>query len=227
MGLAGVLFIAWRIWQIVLAIPIVGMLAYFVDGYVSQNALTPRFILVLFITSVIALAWAVFTLILYFRARHDAIFVALVDLGIFGALIAGVYYLRGVTDTSCSNFTAGDLYVNLGPLGSYGRQNDVSWALDVNKNCAMLKASFALAIILILDFFVTFILALLVAHHHRGDDNNERVVVKRHSSRYDNSRRRSRSRGGTAYRTSRDYDYRPSSGGRTRHRSSSRRQYYV
>lgn len=133
------------------------MLAYFVDGYMDQNALTPQFILVLFITSVIALAWAVFTLFLYLRARHDAIFVALIDLGIFGALIAGVYFLRGVTDTSCSNFTAGDLYVDLGPLGAFGRQTDVDWALDVNKNCAMLKASFALGIILIIAFFVTFV----------------------------------------------------------------------
>jgi hypothetical protein len=57
MAVSGFLFISWRIFQIVLLVPVVGMLSWFVHGYVQSNQLTPNFILVLFIVSVLALAW--------------------------------------------------------------------------------------------------------------------------------------------------------------------------
>lgn len=157
MAVSGFLFISWRIFQIVLLVPVVGMLAWFVHGYVESNQLTPNFILVLFIVSVLALAWTLATLFNYLRARHDALFVALIDLGFVGALIGGIVALRGIADADCSNFSAGSLYVNLGPFGYYGRQSDSPWAVNINKTCAMLKASWALAIILTLTFFVTFV----------------------------------------------------------------------
>ncbi|KAF2172037.1 hypothetical protein M409DRAFT_63538 [Zasmidium cellare ATCC 36951] len=213
MAISGFLFVSWRIWEIVTLIPIVGMLAWFVNGYVDSNSLTPTYILVLFIVSVLALAWAFFTTISYFRARHDALFVALVDLAFVGALIAGVVVMRFIAGANCSNFEA---YINFD-----GVRGNSSWAFHLNKGCAMLKASFAFGIINIINFFVTFLLALLVHHHHRNDD---RVVVKReyHTSRH--SHRRSASRDYS--RRSRD-DYRPRSGRGSTHRSSSRRQYYV
>jgi hypothetical protein len=108
------------------------MLAYFVHAYVTSNTLTPDFILVLFITSVLAAAWALATVISYARARHSAMFVALVDLGFVGAFIAGVYELRGIA-------------------------NQNKWALNFNKNCAMLKASFAFGIMNCIFFFFTFV----------------------------------------------------------------------
>lgn len=58
-----------------------GMLAYFVNGYASANLLTPDYILILFIVSVLALAWAIFTLFSYHRSSANAAFVALIDLG--------------------------------------------------------------------------------------------------------------------------------------------------
>lgn len=155
--ISGLLFISWRIFEIITLIPILGMLAYFVHGYVDSNQLTPNFILVLFITSVLATAWAIATLIQYYRARHHGLFVALVDLAFVGALIAGVYFLRGIAGTSCTNFTAGGIYVNLGPFGYYGRQSNSPWSFDINKTCAMLKACFALGIINIIAFFITFV----------------------------------------------------------------------
>ena len=157
MAVSGFLFISWRIFQIILLIPVVGMLSWFVHGYVQSNQLTPNFILVLFIVSVLALAWTFATLFNYLRARHDAFFVALIDLGFVGALIGGIVTLRGIANQDCSNFSAGSLYVNLGPFGYYGRQSDSPWAANINKTCAMLKASWALAIILCLTFFVTFV----------------------------------------------------------------------
>ncbi|KAM3415305.1 hypothetical protein BST61_g8834 [Cercospora zeina] len=219
MAIAGFLFLSWRLFEIITLVPIVGMLGWFVNGFVDNNQLTPNFILVLFIVSVLALAWAVFTVISYLRARHDALFVALIDLAFVGALIAGVVELRGIRNADCANFTTGNIYVNLGPLGYYGREGSGnSFGVNVNKTCAMLKASWALAIINIIAFFVTFLLALLVHHHHKDDD---RVVVKRtttHHSRHGHRRSgsRSRSRGGYV-----------DGSRRSTHRSSSRRQYYV
>ena len=109
MAISGFLFLSWRIFEIIILVPIVGMLAWFVSNYVSANQLTPNYILVLFIVSVLALAWAFFTLISYFRARHDALFVALVDLAFVGALIAGVVVMRFIASANCSNFEA---YIN-------------------------------------------------------------------------------------------------------------------
>ncbi|EMC94330.1 hypothetical protein BAUCODRAFT_46298, partial [Baudoinia panamericana UAMH 10762] len=145
MALSGFFFLTWRIFQICTLPVIVGLLGWFVHQYVSANLLTPDYILVLFIVAVIALAWAIFTTIDYLRARHDALFVALFDLGILGALIAGVYYLRFITDQNCTSvnagFNGGSAYIN----GTF------------NKQCAMLKAAFAFAIINIILFFMTFV----------------------------------------------------------------------
>jgi len=214
MAISGFLFLSWRIGEIILLVPIVGMLGWFVNGFTSDNQLTPTYILVLFIVSVLALAWTFFTTISYLRARHDALFVALVDLAFVGALIAGVVELRGIAGANCSNFGAS---INLD-----GISGNSHFYYHLNKTCAMLKASFALAIIEIIMFFITFLLALLVHHHHRDDD---RVVVKRE---YHTSRHNHRRSGSRDYRSSRDYDYRPASGRRSTHRSSSRRRnYYV
>lgn len=236
MALSGFLFLSWRIFEIITLIPVVGMLAWFVHQYVRQNLLTPDYILVLFIVSVIALAWAVFTTIDYLRARYDMLFVAFFDLCLVGALIAGVYYLRSIAHANCTS-------------GSAGTTNGGFYiSVDTNKQCGMLKASFAFGIIDIIAFFVTFVsstphhptphtsliliciqlLALLVHHHHR---NNDKVVVKRtyrsSSHSHNSNRQRSRSRDYNN-RGSRDYGYdsRPS-GSRRSHQSGSRRQYYV
>jgi len=190
--ISGFLFLTWRIFEIVTLIPIVGMLAWFVHGFTASNELTPTYILVLFITSVLAAAWALATVVTYLRARHSALFVALVDLAFVGAFIAGVYELRGIASSNCSNFSAGSFYFDLGPFGYFGRQSDSSWAANINKNCAMLKASFALGIMNCIFFFITFLLALLVHRHHRDED---RVVVKReyHTTRHSHRRSGSRS----------------------------------
>ncbi|WPH02254.1 Hypothetical protein R9X50_00511000 [Acrodontium crateriforme] len=214
MAFSGFLFISWRLFELIILIPPVGMLSWFVHQYVKANLITPDYILVLFIVVVLALAWVFFTTIAYLRARHDAMFVALVDLGFVGALIAGVYYLRGIAGANCTNFKAGT-------SGGGVFYIDV----DSNKQCVMLKASFAFAIIAILSFFVTFLLALLVHHHHRNDDT---VVVKReyrHSHRGHSSSRRSRSRGGE-YRSD-YYDSQVPRRSRSHRSSSRRRQYYV
>ena len=147
MAISGFLFLSWRIFEIIITVPIVGILGWFVHQYNKANQLTPVYILVMFIVAVLALAWAFFTVISYLRARHDALFVAFVDLLFVGAFIAAVVVLRGIAHTNCGNLNAG-----VTTSGSYFKYN-------VNKTCALLKASFALGIIDTIAFFVTLVSA--------------------------------------------------------------------
>jgi len=179
MSFAGLSFWFWRIFQILTLIPTLGMLAWFVDLYNSQNLLTPRSILILFIVSVLGAAWTIGTLFLYARARHSANFVAFVDLLFVGAFIGAVYELRWIADTDCSSVSRSGTYN--ADLGIFSISGD-KFRLNVNGRCAMLKASWAFGIMNCIFFFITFLLALLVHRHYRDD----RVVVKRevHRSRH-------------------------------------------
>ncbi|KAG6042123.1 hypothetical protein E4U41_005671 [Claviceps citrina] len=167
-----------------------GMLAWFINIFVSHNALTPDSILILFILSVLALAWAVCTLFSYHRSSANARFVSLVDLAFTGALIAGVYELRGIADADCSDPTAASVWYAPGrvPVPDFGWQTD--------KPCAMLKASWAFAIMNIIFFAIT----AVAAYSHGGDlayDSHHVYVQRRHhhhSSRHSH-RHRSHSRG--------------------------------
>ena len=126
---------------------------------------------VLFITSVLAAAWAISTLLRRKSTRRSAYFVAFIDLCIFGALIAGVYELRGIASADCANFTASrGFYITLDNNGFSGQS---PFSLNINKTCAMLKAAFALGIMNIIFFFIT---SLLLLTMHR--DEEEKVVVK-------------------------------------------------
>lgn len=187
MSFSGFSFIFWRIMEIITLIPTLGMLAWFVHIYDSAGALTPRSILVLFIVSVLGAAWALGTLFLYSRAKHSAGFVAFIDLLFVGAFIGAVWCLRGIADANCSNWQRTGTYtLNTDIISVTG----VQWGLDVNKPCAMLKASFAFGIMNCIFFFLTFFFSLLV-HRHYGDS----VVVKRstHVSRHSHRSHRSRS----------------------------------
>lgn len=171
--------------------------AYFVHGYNDAGLLTPSFILVLFIVSILACAWAIATLLRLGSTRRSALFVAFIDLCFVGALIAGVYYLRGIGNANCASFS-GPIYINLGIFGV----SSSAGSLNVNKNCAMLKASWVFGIMNIIFFFITFVLALFL-HRHQQTVVVKETRVRRHSSR------------------------RGHSGSRSRRSSSRRRNYYV
>jgi hypothetical protein len=143
MSFSGFSFILWRILQILTLIPTMGMLAWFVHIYDSAFTRTPTSILVLFIVSVLGVAWTVGTLFLYSRSKHSAGFVAFIDLLFVGAFIGAVYALRGIADQDCSNWgRTGSYNTNLGIFTISGN----SYGLNVNRPCAMLKACFAFGI---------------------------------------------------------------------------------
>ncbi|KAI1372354.1 hypothetical protein F4677DRAFT_266170 [Hypoxylon crocopeplum] len=193
--LFAIFFTFWRFMQIVTLIPTMGMLAYFVNGYVQLNQLTPNYILVMFIVSVLALAWSIYTLFSYHRSSANATFVAVFDLLFVGAFIGAVYALRMIAGADCTRITRGDPYdVSFGPFGS---ASVTTWDANVDKTCAMLKASFAFGIMNCVFFFVTSILACLhgdrvseadrttysrETHHHCHGHRSSRSPHSRHSS---------------------------------------------
>jgi len=195
--LPGLFYTTWRIFEILTLIPTMGMLAWFVHIFTKANALTPTSILVLFIVSVIGLFWALATLLAYGSTKYNAQFVALVDLLLVGAFIAGVYYLRGIGHADCAQWKAGSRdtgYLNLG-WGSVSGSVNTPFGLKVDRQCAMLKASWAFGIMNCIFFFVTFLILLWVARHHRDHYRGGSRSVRRSSytsrSQHSRSPRRS------------------------------------
>jgi len=199
LGFNGFFFILWRLAEIITLIPVIGMLAWFVHGFQSNNELTPNFILVLFIVSILACAWAIVTVLRMGSTRRSAAFVAFIDLCFVGAFIAGVYELRSIAHANCSHFSTGSVYVNLGPFGYFGVQSNSKWAASVNKNCAMLKASFAFGIMNTIFFFITAVLAAIL-HRRERDTVVRETRVRRRSH---GSRRGHSHSGGSRHRSSR------------------------
>ncbi|KAK6215370.1 hypothetical protein QIS74_08389 [Colletotrichum tabaci] len=168
--LFAVMFAATRFLQIVTLIPTMGMLAWFVDGFVKRNVIVPDSILVLFIVSVLALAWAIFTLFSYHRSSANALFVAVVDLAFVGAFIAAVWYLRGISRVDCTNLARdGRWSANFPGLITISGPR---FNFFTNKPCAMLKASWVFGIINTILFFSTAGLAWL--HGDRLSSSYER-----------------------------------------------------
>lgn len=160
--------------------------AYFVDKYNKANELTPSYVLTLFIVSVLALAWAIATLLRRKTRNESAIFCSFVDLCFVGAFIAGVYELRNITKADCSHFGLdSSFYVSLGPNGF--DSNGSPFTSSINKTCAMLKASFAFGIMNTIFFFFTSFLLLFMHRRRRG----KKVVEKREVAYSSGGRRRS------------------------------------
>lgn len=172
-----------------------GMLSYFIHGYSSRNILSPNYILILFIVSVLGLAWAIFTLFSYHRSSSNARFVGLIDLCFVGALIAGVYYLGFISGANCSHIVPGDKWdVKFGPFG-YAQLN--GFHVSVDKTCAMLKACFAFGIMNCIFFFFTSVLAWFHGDRHEKEVYRRESHHHRSSSGHHHHRHRSGSRHGS------------------------------
>ncbi|KAL3420961.1 hypothetical protein PVAG01_07406 [Phlyctema vagabunda] len=180
--LFGVFFAFWRFMEIITLIPTLGMLAWFVHGWASNNILTPDYVLVLFIVSVLACAWAIATLFTYHRARSNALFVFFIDLCFVGAFIASVYLLRFIGDQNCTNVSRDGGATWAGSLGSITISG---FDVNTDKVCAMLKASWAFGIMNCIFFFITALLALMVG---RGDTRKETYVRETHYARHGHRR---------------------------------------
>ena len=158
--------------------------------YVRNNALTPTYILVLFIVAVLGAGWTFYTLFSYHRSHTNARFVAFVDLCFVGALIGAVYQLRFINHQSCGNAPS-DAFWNISFPTATGTDS-----YSPQKTCGLLKGSFALGIMNCLLFVITAFFAYIIGGKKK---NKEKVVVKeethhsRHSHRRSGSHRSHRS----------------------------------
>jgi len=178
--LFGIFFAFWRFMEIITLIPTLGMLAFFVDIYRQANALTPDYILILFIVSVLGAVWAIATLFTYHRAKTNALFVSFIDLGFVGAFIGAVYVLRFISNADCTKSSSASWAVNFAGFGASGP----GFHVKTDKTCAMLKASWAFGIMNCIFFAFTALLALMV-----GRGSEKKVVVREtHYSRHGHRR---------------------------------------
>ncbi|KOS22050.1 hypothetical protein ESCO_002285 [Escovopsis weberi] len=194
--LFAIIFVCNRLSQIVTLTPVVGMLGWLVTVFNNYNALTPDPVLILFIVSLLALTWAVLTLFSYQSSSHNASLVALVDLLFVGAFIGGVFALRGIRHADCDHPTPPTYWTAHVPGVA---DADIPWGL--RKPCAMLKASWAFAIINCLMWPVTAFAAYL--HGDREPEAHKHTRVPSESM-YEESMVRSRRSGrsrGTGTRT--------------------------
>jgi hypothetical protein len=158
------------------------MLSYFVNVYASHNALTPNYILILFIVSVLGAVWAVATLFTYHRTKSNALFVSFIDLCFVGALIASVYELRFIGHANCTRTTPGATYsISFGDVSG----SVTGFHVSTNKTCAMLKASWVFGIMNCIFFFITSLLACVVG---RGKKEDVVVVKETHYARHGHRR---------------------------------------
>ncbi|KAL2268457.1 hypothetical protein VTJ83DRAFT_3303 [Remersonia thermophila] len=180
--LFGIFFVCWRLFEIITLVPIVGMLGYFVNIFLESNVMVPSHYLVLFIVSVLALAWALGTLFSYHRSKAHANFVALIDMAFVGAFIAAAYYLRFITRHNCTSVRRGSTAEQeFRFLGASGNISLPTIEIDINKPCAMAKASFAFGIINCIVFFCTSLLAWCYGDRAAKD---RRRYEERRSSRH-------------------------------------------
>ncbi|EFX05448.1 hypothetical protein CMQ_3517 [Grosmannia clavigera kw1407] len=168
-----VIFAFWRVMQIITLIPTMGILAWFVHGFISANELTPNYVLILFITSVLGVAWCLFTIFSYHRSSMNALFVALIDLGFVGTLIAAVYELRFIATANCTHISASDPWVVSAGLITVSGQGI---SINTDKPCAMLKTAFAFGIMNCVFFFCTAILAWMHGSRLSTTEGDRRYV---------------------------------------------------
>lgn len=170
MALSKLLFPIIRALQILTLIPIWGMLAWFVHQYNRNHQSPPAEILVLFIASLVATAWAIISFFQFHHSRGLSILVFVLDMIMLGGLIAGVVLLRAIRNQNCATFSA-PFGVTLGGH-DYTTNNGSGWDISFKKSCMMQKSAWALGIVDCVLFFLSALVALMIYRR------NERVAVR-------------------------------------------------
>jgi hypothetical protein len=155
------IFTALRLLEIVTLIPIWGILAWFVNAYPLANLPIPEAVLELFIVAILGTVYCFFTFLIFRRWGFTPLYVAILDLGFFGALIAGVVLLApSVRNTNCVDVFGPQVFVT-----SSGQEVVSGPGVAFNEQCLMMKSVWALAIVDIILFFFTAVAALQIWHY--------------------------------------------------------------
>jgi len=175
--LSSVIFTLCRILQILLLLPMVGMLGYFMHPYVQSHSNAPTWLLFFFIISILAAAWCLITLFQFHRSFIHSLFVLVIDVAFFACFIAAVVLTDFVKKWNCVSASV-PVGIQLGNNNYSGGNN---WSLTVKKSCTMLKVTWIFGIIDIILFFLTAVFAWQL--HHRSYDRaaapKERVSRRR------------------------------------------------
>lgn len=170
--ISSMMFTLVRVLQILLLLPMVGMLGYFIDPYVQNKTTAPDWLMLMFIISVIGAAWCILTLFQFHRSYIHSLFVLVIDIAFFACFIAGVVLMDFVKDYDCVDASV--------PVGVQIGDNNYSagdrWSFSAKKNCIMLKVSWVFGIINIILFFVTAVFAWQL--HRRSYDRASAPVAK-------------------------------------------------
>jgi len=170
-------FTLCRILQILLLIPMVGMLGYFVHPYVQSNSNEPTWLLFTFIISILACAWCLVTLFQFHSSYMHSLFVLVIDVAFFACFIAAVVLMDFVKGWNCVSAS-----VPVGvQLGNHNYSGGNSWSFQAKKTCTMLKVTWVFAIINIILFFLTAVFAWQL--HHRAYDRTAAPVHKDRTTR--------------------------------------------
>jgi len=175
--LSSIIFTLCRILQILLLLPMVGMLGYFMHPYVQSNSDAPTWLLFMFIISILACAWCLITLFQFHTSYIHSLFVLVIDIAFFACFIAGVVLMDFVKGWNCVSAS-----VPVGvQVGDHGWSGGNDWSLRAKRTCTMLKVSWVFGIINIILFFLTAVFALQL--HHRSADRAAAPAYKERSPR--------------------------------------------
>jgi len=158
---ADLVFSGLRLLEIVTLIPIWGILAWFVNAYNIASRPVPEAVLEPFIVAILATVYCFVTLLIFRQWGFTPLWVAILDLGFFGAFIAGVVLLApSVRNTNCVDFFGSQIFVT-----SSGQAVVTAPAVAFNEQCLMLKTAWGLLIANIIMFFLTALAALHIWHY--------------------------------------------------------------
>lgn len=177
-----------RVFQILTLIPCWAILAALVSVYNRNNDVAPAAILCLFIVALLASVWAVCILITQLRARNTALWMAVGDIIIMAALIAGVILITNITTTRCVPYVAQTVAYTTTGEKVWTTNNvamDPMWG-QTNR-CDLAKAALGLGIANIILFFILAILSIVVYKQNKQEDEElarEKVYTRRGSASY-------------------------------------------
>jgi hypothetical protein len=174
------LFTGLRLLQLLALLPIIGILAHFIA--LKSPA---EHIITLFIISTLAAAWALVGIVLLIF-RRTPLYMAVLDVCIFAALVAGVVLLDPfVRGDICRDWADGEIDGKKFRKGSDDDDDEISEAwgagyMVVERRCAVLRAVWALAVAAGILFVGT---AALAAQHVWNHSRTVTVVPLDHPQR--------------------------------------------
>jgi hypothetical protein len=165
--ISGFFFLTARIFQLLTLPALLAISSILTQSLLSANIIPPTYLLLPFITSILATVWALGTLLRWRHSRDNSQIVALFDLALFACFIATAVELSfiGIAGIDCSNSS------QIGQFSGYGNEGSA---------CGMLKACFGFAVLEVLLFaFSTLVAAIhrtkpIATEGTRRDERQER-----------------------------------------------------